>query len=129
MNDRPLRRITPPSSRRVAFWKRGELDRCEKLVPEQLVFFTRGFVKNAEYRRVFDPAAEKIGVPGLVPHELRHTCASLAIASGANILAVHRLLGHETASMTLDLYGHLFSDDLTNVAKSLDKAAKAALRG
>ena len=29
--------------------------------------------------------------------------------------------------MTLDLYGHLFSDDLTNVAKSLDKAAKAAL--
>ncbi len=66
-------------------------------------------------------------MPGLVPHELRHTCASLAIAAGANVLAVQRLLGNETASMTLDLYGHLFSDDLTNVAKSLDKAAKAAL--
>jgi hypothetical protein len=26
--------------------------------------------------------------------------------------------------MTLDLYGHLFSDDLTNVAKALDAAAK-----
>jgi integrase len=50
----------------------------------------------------------------------------LAIAAGANILAVQRLLGHETASMTLDLYGHLFSDDLTNVAKALNEAAKAA---
>jgi hypothetical protein len=26
--------------------------------------------------------------------------------------------------MRLDLYGHLFSDDLTNVAKSLDKAVR-----
>jgi len=79
-----------------------------------------------EYRQAFDPAAKAIGLPGLVPHELRHTCASLAIAAGANILAVQRLLGHETASMTLDLYGHLFSDDLTNVANALNKAALAA---
>jgi integrase len=65
-------------------------------------------------------------MPGLVPHELRHTCASLVIGAGANVLGVQRLLGHETASMTLDLYGHLFSDDLTNVAKSLDRAATEA---
>jgi len=65
-------------------------------------------------------------MPGLVPHELRHTCASLAIAAGADILAVQWLLGHETASMTLDQYGHLFSDGLTNVAKALDTAAGAA---
>ena len=60
-------------------------------------------------------------------HELRHSCASLAIASGANVLAVQRLLGHATASMTLDRYGHLFSDDLTAVAKSLDAALRAVL--
>jgi hypothetical protein len=30
--------------------------------------------------------------------------------------------------MTLDLHGHLLSDDLTNVAKSLDTAAKATLK-
>jgi integrase len=98
------------------------------MVPEQLVFMTKGYVKNAEYRRVFDLAVEKIGMPGLTPHELRHTCASLAISSGANILAVQKLLGHETAAMTLGLYAHLFNDDLTNVAKSLDKGARAALR-
>jgi len=57
-------------------------------------------------------------LPGLVRHELRHTCGPLAIAAGANILAVQRLLGHDTASMTLDVYGHLFSDDLVDVAKA-----------
>jgi integrase len=58
---------------------------------------------------------------------MRHTCASLAISAGANIKAVHLLLGHETAAMTLDEYGHLFSDDLTAVAKSLDAAANTAM--
>jgi integrase len=94
--------------------------------PDQLVFPGRdgGFLTNFEYRKQFDPAAKDIGVPDLVPHELRHTCASLAIAGGANVLAVQRLLGHDTATMTLDTYGHLFSDDLTKVAESLDKAAR-----
>jgi integrase len=98
--------------------------------PDTLLFPGRGrggFMTNAQYRRAFDPAAKEIGVPGLTPHELRHTCASLAISAGANVLAVQRLLGHETAAMTLGLYSHLFSDDLTKVAESLNKAAKAAL--
>src|SRR4051794_39853446 len=32
----------------------------------------------------FDRASEAVGVPGLTPHELRHTAASFAIASGAS---------------------------------------------
>lgn len=96
--------------------------------PDQLVFPGRdgGYLTSFEYRKHFDPAAKDIGQPDLVPHELRHTCASLAIAAGANVLAVQRLLGHDTATMTLDTYGHLFSDDLTKVAEALDKAARAA---
>ena len=68
-------------------------------------------------------------MPGLTPHGLRHTCASLAISAGANIKAVQRLLGHETASMTLDEYGHLYSDDLEQVAKQLETAARSAAKG
>ncbi len=98
--------------------------------PERLVFPGRdgGYLTSFEYRKQFDPAAKDIGVPDLVPHELRHTCASLAIAAGANVLAVQRLLGHDTATMTLDTYGHLFSDDLTKVAKALDDAAREATK-
>ena len=36
---------------------------------------------------------------------------------------VQRLLGHKTAVLTLDRYGHLFSDDLDAVAASFDSAA------
>lgn len=55
----------------------------------------------------------------VTPHDLRHTAASLAISAGANIKAVQRMLGHATASMTLDLYGHLYEDDLDGVATAL----------
>jgi integrase len=54
-------------------------------------------------RRVFGPAAERIGKPRLVPHDLRDTAASLAISSGASIKAVQRMLGHASAKMTLDV--------------------------
>lgn len=96
--------------------------------PDALVFPSRkgAHLTIGEYRWVFDPAAAKIGVSGLVPHELRHTCASLAISAGANVKAVQTLLGHASATMTLDLYGHLLSDDLTKVATALDRAARKA---
>lgn len=58
-------------------------------------------------------------------HDLRHTCASLAISSGANVKVVQRLLGHKTAVLTLDRYGHLFADDLDAVATAFDAAAKS----
>lgn len=35
---------------------------------------------------------------------------------------MQRLLGHATAAMTLDRYGHLLSDDLASVADALGKA-------
>ena len=57
-----------------------------------------------------------------MPHGLRHTTASLAISAGANVKVVQRLLGHATAAMTLDRYGHLLNDDLSGVADALGKA-------
>jgi integrase len=62
---------------------------------------------------------------GLHPHELRHTAASLAIAAGADVKVVQKMLGHKSATMTLDQYGHLFDDRLDDVADRLDAAAEA----
>src|SRR5215217_2624988 len=76
----------------------------------------------------FDAAARAIGEPGLTPHELRHTAASLAIKAGANVKAVQRMLGHASAAMTLDRYADLFDDDLDDVADRLD-TLRAASRG
>jgi integrase len=81
-----------------------------------------GLLPIEEYRRAFDKACAEVGIEGLVPHGLRHTTASLAISAGANVKVVQRMLGHATAAMTLDLYGHLLDDDLTGVADALGKA-------
>ena len=76
---------------------------------------------NLNWRRdVFDPAAADAGLEGLTPHELRHTCASLAVSAGANVKAVQRMLGHASAAMTLDVYADLFDADLDAVAVQLD---------
>jgi integrase len=78
-------------------------------------------------RGSFKAAASAIGIPDLHPHELRHTAASLAIAAGADVKVVQEMLGHASATMTLDLYGHLFNDRLDTVAEAMDAARAAAL--
>jgi len=59
-------------------------------------------------------------VPRVTVHELRHTAASLMIASGANVNTVQSQLGHKAATMTLDQYGHLVPDELDDVADTMD---------
>jgi integrase len=95
----------------------------------ELLFGSRrgGYLTVGEVRWAFDPGAEAIGQDGLTPHGLRHTCASLAIAAGANVKVLQTLLGHKTA--TLDRYGHLFPDDLGRIADAFDAAAETTADG
>lgn len=68
----------------------------------------------------FHTACVKAGVPRMTIHDLRHTAASLMVASGANVKVIQRQLGHASASMTLDVYADLFDDDLDVVRDRLD---------
>ena len=67
-----------------------------------------------------------IAVPGLHPHELRHTAASLAIASGADVKVVQQMLDHSSATMTMDTYGHLLESRLDEVADAMDADRSSA---
>jgi hypothetical protein len=67
---------------------------------------------------IFKPAAAQAGLPHRLRfHDLRHTCASLPIAQGASVKAVQAQLGHASAAVTLDRYGHLFPDELQKLAE------------
>ena len=44
------------------------------------------------------------GLPDMSPHDLRHSCATLLISSGADIKSVQEILGHTNASTTLNFY-------------------------
>jgi integrase len=83
-----------------------------------------GYLTLGQARYKFQKAAAAVdGCDGARLHDLRHTCASLAISAGANVKVVQRLLGHKTAVLTLDRYGHLFPDDLEAVAAAFNSAA------
>jgi integrase len=63
---------------------------------------------------------------GLTPHDLRHAAASFAIAAGASVKGVQSMLGHRSATQTLDRYAALFGDELDAVAERIDVAAQEA---
>ena len=67
----------------------------------------------------FTRAVKAAKVQAITPHDLRHTCASLAVSAGANVLALARMLGHKDPSVTLRVYADLFDDDLDAVAVTL----------
>ena len=63
---------------------------------EDLVFTVQGAAARCAPRLPpghFDAAATAIGIPGLHPHELRHTAASLAISAGADVVSMTLLFG------------------------------------
>lgn len=78
--------------------------------------------------RYFRPAVHAAGLPeGLRLHDLRHSAASLMIRQGANVKAVQETLGHKSATVTLDRYGHLWPDELEGLADRLDQAHTEAV--
>jgi integrase len=86
-----------------------------------------GYLTLGQARYTFAKAAAVVDkCAGVRLQDLRHTCASLAIREGANVKVVQKLLGHKTATLTLDRYGHLYPDDLHNVATAFDSAAATA---
>lgn len=68
-------------------------------------------------RRYLKKLGEKCGIKGIHPHMLRHSFASIAITSGADIASVSEKLGHSDKAVTLRMYTH--AD-----AVSIDKASE-----
>jgi integrase len=77
-----------------------------------------GHMNPATLRRVYHPAREAAGRPDLRFHDLRHTGAVLAAATGATLAELMARLGHSTVSAAMR-YQHAAADR--------DKAIAAAL--
>ena len=56
---------------------------------------------------LFDRCVERAGLPPATRlHDCRHTCATLLLAAGADLLSVSRMLGHAGIGITADTYSH-----------------------
>ena len=86
-----------------------------------------GAVDVGRFRtEVWVPACKAVGLDGLKLHDLRHACASTMIASGADLKRVQEVMGHGSATLTLDTYGHLLPDRLDDLADRMDFIARGA---
>ena len=81
--------------------------------------------QNLRYH--WNRARKRVGLgddPQVVPHILRHTCASRLVQAGIDLRRVQSFLGHQTIQMTLR-YAHLATDDLAQCAAALDMRNQA----
>ena len=84
-----------------------------KLAPDDLLF------ANLEGRPLRPSAvssdwgdlAERICMPEITFHGLRHSHASQLIAAGVDIVTISKRLGHAKPSVTLAIYSHMFHTD------------------
>src|SRR6476661_9762811 len=59
-------------------------------------------------------------LPTIRFHDLRHTCATLALAARVNPKVVSEMLGHSTIAITLDIYSHVLPDMQQDAAATLE---------
>ena len=92
--------------------------------PETLVFSTiEGELLSADnLSRDWGRARRRFKLPAVSFHALRHTHASMLIASGVDILTVSRRLGHSSPTITLSVYAHLISGTDDRAAAIMDAA-------
>lgn len=90
-----------------------------------------------QFRAIWNEAKVEVGLGSddqVVPHILRHTCASRLVQGGIDIRRVQMWLGHQTLSMTMR-YAHLATHDLDGCVTVLEPrqaangAADAAVAG
>lgn len=102
--------------------------------PDNLVFTNPigGHLAISTFYKQFKKVAASIGRPDARPHDLRHTAATIAVASGSDIKSVQSFLGHATASFTLNVYTHtsekMMADTASRVQgyyESLKNASKS----
>jgi integrase len=64
---------------------------------------------------------KKTDLAPLTIQDLRHTYASLARKSGADLRYVQKTMGHSTPTVTANIYSDLYADELDQVATNLDQ--------
>lgn len=99
--------------------------------PDNLVFTNEAGQHHSivTFYKHFKKIAASIGRPDARPHDLRHTAATVAIASGADVKSVQDLLGHATASFTLNVYAHTSEQMMKDTAARMQSYYDGLAKG
>jgi len=75
--------------------------------------------------RRFKKYEKRFGIPDFHPHKLRHSSASVAITSGADVVSVSERLGHSDTAVTLRMYAHANEESIRRAGQIVRDALKA----
>lgn len=75
--------------------------------------------------RYFQKFGQRYGVKDFHPHKLRHSSASIAITSGADVVSVSERLGHSDTAVTLRMYAHANEEGIRRAGQTVRDALKA----
>jgi integrase len=84
--------------------------------------FTTGLGTPLDPRNVakqFEAACTKAKIGKWHPHELRHSAATLMLATGTPLQVVSAVLGHASIRITSDVYGHVLEPQRQEAADAL----------
>lgn len=104
------------------------------LVPEARWYEPRAIMSDSNGSRLsmdtfehwWDRFRRAAGFEGLKFHELRHTHASLLIASGTDVKTVQGRLGHSSADITMNIYAHALPRNDVQAAQAIDEMMTGA---
>ena len=102
-------------------------DKQKKTYPSEWVFTQK---KSSEPihpqspTKYFENFGKRNSISNFHPHLLRHTSASVAITSGADVASVSARLGHSDSSVTLRMYTHANTDSIRKAGQTVRDALK-----
>ena len=98
----------------------GRLEPDDPVFTDQsLAEYVRPDVVSSRFRDLSD----RLNVPRIRFHDLRHTAASILLADGTVPLnVISERLGHAKPSVTLDIYGHVFDEHGQGAADAIERA-------
>ncbi len=99
------------SSKAISPWVFTQENSPEPMHPQSPTWYLKKFSKRC-------------GIPGLHPHALRHTFASIAITNGADVASVSEKLGHSDKAVTLRMYTHADQESMKRACQIFRDALK-----
>lgn len=80
-----------------------------------------GSAPNPEaFSNLFQTLTKSAGLRAIRLHDLRHSYATAALASGVPVKVVSQRLGHADIGVTLKVYSHVMPGDDEDAAKAAD---------